>query len=101
MKICVMSLAFCFAMLTLPGCTNTNESRPVDVVTVSPEDQIKSALQSVVDTQSVGSEMITIEENIGKLSGDKSASLQKDLEELKGLDGAAAATKAKAMIGKL
>lgn len=97
----ILSLALCFGFGMIAGCEKSNSTREVPTIIISPAEQIKNALQITISNGVVGSEFITIEENIGKLDGGKSAELKADLEELKGLQGAKAVAKAKEMTGKL
>ena len=83
------------------GCGPSQSSRSVEPITISPAEQVKNALQSVVTNGSVGSEVITLEEVIPQLEGAKATELKADLEELQSLQGAKAVAKAKAMIAKL
>ncbi|WP_417744524.1 hypothetical protein [Rosistilla oblonga] len=97
----LLSVCCIFALCIVSGCEKSNSTRSVPTSTISPADQIKSALQITIDSGAPGSEIVTIEENVDKLEGGKSGELKADLEELKGLQGAKAVSKAKEMMGKL
>ncbi len=79
-------------------------STPVPEQTTPPTDLIRRDLQHIVDSGIVGSEMLTIEENINTLAEtepDKAAELKTELESLKGARGAQATQQAKKMIDML
>lgn len=101
-------MKFWFQAVCLPvvlfaiGCGPA--SKPVDVQTVSPADQAKQYLQSVVDGAELGSAEESLQSSLEALKAADAAKgeeLLKDFEALKGLSGEAAKAKAKEMIGKL
>ncbi len=86
------------------GCEGGGGSVPVDAPQSSIADLIKNDLQMVVDNGEMGSEMMSIQNNLETLKSTDAAKadeLLKDLEELEGLSGDAVKTKAEEMIGKL
>lgn len=79
-------------------------SKEVEDPGLSRKDLIKQDLQIVVDNEQMGSEMMSIKNNLESLKETDPAlaeELLKDLEELQGESGSSAASKAKDMIAKL
>jgi len=67
-------------------------------------DLIKQNLQMVVESGEMGSEMMSIQGELDKMADEnpqKATELREDLQELQGLQGAAAKRKAEEMIEKL
>lgn len=79
-------------------------STPVPESTTPPSELIRTDLQYIVESGQVGSEMMTIQENItriGEEDPDKAALLQKDYDQLEKARGSQARSIAKKMIEKL
>lgn len=97
-------LLACAVVLGFAGCGGPS-SEPVEVDQgMSVEELIKQDLQMTVDNGQLGSEMMSIQNNLEKLKATdpaKAEELMKDLEELQGAQGASAKSKAQAMIQKL
>lgn len=84
------------------GCQE--QSNEVEDPGLSRKELIKQDLQIVVENQQMGSEMMSIKNNLESLKSTDSAlaeELLTDLEELEGKSGSAAASQAKSMIEKL
>ena len=96
---CVLTLLFVVCLVGCGPSETTKKVTPPDAQT-----NIKSALQNVVDTGQIDSGLMLVEEGLVEMKATdaaKAEELQKDLEELQGLSGDAAKTKAKEMLGKL
>jgi hypothetical protein len=95
------------ASVLVVGCSGGTGPGPQKVTPpqVQPADAIRSALQSVAQSGQLGSEGLTIQENIEKLRATDSAkaeALAKDYQELEKLsDPAKVKAKAEEMLGKL
>jgi len=89
------------------GCTSeASKTQPVQPPQISPVDAIRSALQSVAQSGQLGSEGLSIQENIQKLRATDAAkadALAADYQELEaaGADAAKVKAKAQEMLGKL
>jgi hypothetical protein len=100
------SILLVFALVVV-GCSQGTGPGPqkVQPVQVQPTDAIRSALESVGKTGQLGSEGLTIQENIEKLRASdpaKAEELAKDYEALQGMsDPAKVKAKAQEMLGKL
>lgn len=102
-----MSLLFRMAFLgflvsAFVGCGPG--STPVPENTTPPSELIRKDLQYIVDSGQVGSEMMTIQENITRISEedpDKAAQLQKDYDQLEKAGRGQARSIAKKMMEKL
>lgn len=92
-------------VLAISGCSGRPASidvEPNDDISVT--DMLRQDLKPVSESGQMGSERISIANNIellAKQEPEKAAELSKDLKDLEGLSGAAAKAKANAMIGKL
>lgn len=76
---------------------------PVPENTIPPSEMIRNDLQSIINTNQLGSEMVTIEENINKIAEtdpEKAEILRKEFDALNQRSGSPAA-KAKKMMEKL
>jgi len=97
-------LVFALAVIGCSGGTGPGPQK-VQPVQVQPADAIRSALESVAQTGQLGSEGLTIQENIEKLRASdpaKAEELAKDYEALQGMsDPAKVRAKAQEMLGKL
>lgn len=85
------------------GCGEGATEVPVDTG-ISVSQLIKRDLEMVAQNGQMGSEMMSIENNLEKLKVEdpaKAEAFRKDLDELAKLSGARAKSKAEAMIGKL
>ena len=95
-------VALCFGF-TFSGCGS--KGIPVEVIDSGAKQTIKQGLASTLETGSLGSEEILIEENIARLASDdaaKGAEIKKLFEELKkSKTPAAVKAKAKEIIGKM
>ena len=79
-------------------------STPVEAPQSTVADLIKSDLQMIVDNGAMGSEMMSIQNNLETLKATDAAKadeLLKDLKELEGMSGAKVKAKATEMLGKL
>lgn len=97
-----VSLMLLLLVVFTVGCPSG--STPVEDPGLSTADLIKNDLQMVVDNGQMGSEMMSIKENLEKLKetdAAKADQLLADLTELEGLSGAQLTSKAQAMIDKL
>ncbi|MFO7907790.1 MAG: hypothetical protein ACQESR_02870 [Planctomycetota bacterium] len=84
------------------GCQAGSE--PVEDPELSRKDLIKQDLQIVVDNAQLGSEMMSIKNNLESLKSTDAAlaeELLEDLEKLESLSGSATKSKAEEMIAKL
>lgn len=79
-------------------------STPVEVPQMSPAEEIRRDLQTIVETGQTGSEMVLIEQNIDKLQQadpDKAAQLSTEFQKLQGSNGPQAQAQAKKMLEML
>lgn len=91
-----------FAVLAI-GCQGSG-STPVAAPAGSTTDLVKKDLQMIVDNGQMGSEMMSIQNNLEKLKATDAAKADELLADLKGLEGLSGEqlkTKAQAMIDKL
>lgn len=94
-------ILFVLSVVAILGCGG-GSSIPVD--DQEAPDQVKQALQTVVDTGEIDSGLVVVQEQLEVMKATdaaKAEELLKDLEELMGLSGDAAKTKAGEMLGKL
>ena len=89
--------------LTLIGCGGPTETTK-KVTPPSAQEQIKMALQNVVDSGEIDSGLMTVRDKLAEMKATdaaKAEELLKDLDELEKTSGEAAKTKATEMLGKL
>lgn len=94
-------ILFVLSVVAIFGC-DSGSTLPVN--DQEAPDQVKQALQSVADTGEIDSGLMVVQEQLEEMKATdaaKAEELLKDLEELMGLSGDAAKTKATEMIGKL
>ncbi|MEW4562568.1 hypothetical protein AB1K70_08580 [Bremerella sp. JC770] len=98
LRIALFGLLFSSVIGCGPGST------PVPENTTPPSERIRKDLQYIVDSGQVGSEMLTIQENITLISEenpDQGAQLQQDFDQLEKARGGQARAIAKKMMEKL
>ena len=98
LRICLVCCALVLSVGCGPGST------PVEAPETATTDLIKQNLQMVVESGEMGSEMMSIQGELDKMADEnpqKATELREDLQELQGLQGAAAKRKAEEMIEKL
>lgn len=86
------------------GCNPDAGSTAVEDPGLSRADLIKNDLQVIVDNGEMGSEMMSIQNNLEALKADDAAKAEELLTDLKGLEGLTGEeikTKAQAMMDKL
>ncbi len=86
------------------GCNPDAGSTVVDDPGSSRAELIKTDLQMIVDNGEMGSEMMSVQNNLEALKADDAAKAEElltDLQGLEGLSGEELKTKAQAMIDKL
>ena len=94
--------ALLLASVTAGGCGVS--STPIEQPTSSTVELIKSDLKMVIDNGQLGSEMMSIQNNLEKLREENSAKAEELLADLKALEqasGAAVKAKAQQMMDKL
>lgn len=97
----ITRIALVAAMAIVLGCGPGGTPVPENTIPVT--ELIKNDLKSIASSNQLGSEMVTIDENINKLAEtepDKAAELRKDYEKLQ-KSGGSPASQAKKMIEKL
>jgi len=93
-----------FAISLVLGCGESSTEVPVDPPGLTVRDLIKQDLQMIIDNGQLGSEMMSIENNLEKLKAEnsgKAEELQKDLDELEKASGAKVKSIAQQMMNKL
>ncbi|MFW6171881.1 MAG: hypothetical protein ACODAD_15450 [Planctomycetota bacterium] len=94
--------AILFMVAAAIGCQQGSES--VEDPGLSRKELITEDLRLVVENEQMGSEMMSIQNNLETLKSTDAAlaeELLEDLEELEGMSGSAAKSKANEMIAKL
>ena len=103
---CFVRLMVVFLVVgLLGGCGGRSGGVSVKTPQQSPAEAAKVALKDMADTGRVGSQVMTVRDNLEKIKTsepEKATALLKDLNELSGTSNPAAVkTKAKAMMEKL